>query len=202
MKDKKVPVENLKYAKYDAFLGAFISDTFTFFMIVATAATLFTYKIQLETGTQAALAIRPFAGEFASFLFASGLMFAATIGMIIVPLTSAYAFTEFFGFEGSLDHPIQKSKIFYGIFLLTIIIAALLALTPFFPLFKIALYTQSLNGILLPVFFYFILKIINNKDLMGLHVNNKFYNLFAYGASFLIIFASTIAILSGLLGLQ
>ena len=112
-------------------------------------------------------------------LFSLGLVNAALIGMIIVSLTSAYAFTEFFGFAGSLDDPYSKGKIFYGIFLFNLMLAALLVITPFFPLFDMVLYTQSLNGILLPVFFYFILKIVNNTELMGKHTNSRMYNIFA-----------------------
>ena len=179
MKDKNVPERKLPFARLEAYLGALLSDGFTFFMMVATAATLFVHNIPLESGEAAALAIKPFAGSFASLLFSLGLVNAALIGMIIVSLTSAYAFTEFFGFAGSLDDPYSKGKIFYGIFLFNLMLAALLVITPFFPLFDMVLYTQSLNGILLPVFFYFILKIVNNTELMGKHTNSRMYNIFA-----------------------
>lgn len=179
MKDKNVSISKLKYAKLEAYLGAFLSDFFTFFIIVATAATLFANKVPLDSGDRAALAIKPFAGEFAGLLFAVGLVNAAIIGIIIVSLTSAYAFSEFFGFVGSLDETYTRGKPFYLNFLLTMIIPTILVLTPYFPLFKIVLYTQSLNGILLPVFFYFLLKIVNDRELMGKYVNGKFYNIFS-----------------------
>jgi len=200
MKDKKVPIQNIGFAKIESFFGAFLSNFFTFFIMIATAATLYVHNIPLESGEQAALAIRPFAGEFAGSLFAFGLINAAIIGMIIVSLTSAYAFTEFFGFAGSLDDPYAKGKIFYSIFLINVVVAAVLVLTPFFPLFKIVLYTQSLNGLLLPIFFYFILKIINNKELMGAHVNGTLYNIVAYSSSILIVVASAFTIGMSLLG--
>ncbi|OGK40382.1 hypothetical protein A2954_03210 [Candidatus Roizmanbacteria bacterium RIFCSPLOWO2_01_FULL_37_12] len=199
MKDKKVLIENLGFAKIESYFGAFIAIFFTFFIMLATAATLYVHNVPLESGEQAAQAIRPFAGEFASILFGIGLLNAAIIGMVIVSLSSAYAFTEFFGFSGSLDEPFNKSKTFYRIFLINNIIAALLVITPFFPLFKIVLYTQSLNAILLPVFFYYILKIINNKELMGVNTNTKFYNILAYGAAILIVVASIITVLVGIL---
>ncbi|MFZ6034785.1 MAG: NRAMP family divalent metal transporter [Patescibacteria group bacterium] len=198
MKNKGVPVEKLRYAKFEAYLGAFLSNFFTFFMMVATAATLFVNNIGIGSGEEAALAIRPFAGEFSSVLFAVGLINAAIIGMTIVSLTSAYAFTEFFGFTGSLDESYNKGKTFYIIFLFNAILAAVLVITPFFPLFKIVLYTQSLNGILLPVFLFFILKIVNNKELMGKYVNGKIYNVFAVASSVLIVIASTLAVITTL----
>lgn len=200
MKNKNVPIEKLKFAKFEAYFGAFFSNFFTFFMIVATASTLYANNISIGSGEEAALAIRPFAGDFASVLFAVGLINAAIIGMTIVSLTSAYAYTEFFGFTGSLDESFKRGRIFYIIFLTNILLAALLVITPFFPLFKIVLYTQSLNGLLLPVFFYFILKIINNRELMGRYVNGRFYNIFAVTSSVLIVIASTVAIVSSLIG--
>ena len=168
---------------------------------MATAATLYIHKIPMDSGDKAALAIKPFAGEFAGFLFAIGLVNAAIIGIIIVSLTSAYAFTEFFGFTGSLDKPYQKGKPFYINFLFNIIAATILVLTPWFPLFKIVLYTQSLNGILLPIFFYFILKIVNDKELMGKHVNGRTYNIFAIGSTIFIAIAAITAVIISLMGL-
>ncbi len=195
MKDKSVPTSRLKYAKFEAYLGAIISNVFTFFIIVATASTLFIHNITLDSGVKAALAIKPFAGDFAGVLFALGLVNAAIIGIVIVSLTSAYAFTEFFGFIGSLDEPYKKSRAFYMNFLINIILAFILVVTPWFPLFKIVLYSQALNGILLPVFFYFVLKIINNKEIMGRYVNTKFYNVFSISATVLIAVAAVGAVI-------
>jgi NRAMP (natural resistance-associated macrophage protein)-like metal ion transporter len=201
MKDKNVPIGRLNYAKLEAYLGAFISNFFSFFIIVATAATLYANSIPLNSGDRAALAIKPFVGEFASIFFAVGLVSAAIIGIIIVSLTSAYAFTEFFGFTGSLDKPYKKGRPFYINFLFNIILATILVITPFFPLFKIVLYTQSLNGILLPIFFYFLLKIINNKELMGKYTNSKISNIFAIGSTIFIGVAAVAAVIFSLLGL-
>lgn len=194
MKDKSVALAKLGYAKLEAFLGALISNFFTFFIIVATAATLFVHNISLISGEAAAIAIKPFAGAFAGTLFALGLVNASIIGIVIVSLTSAYAFSEFFGFAGSLDETLRKGKSFYTVFLLNISLAAVLVITPWFSLFKIVIYTQSLNGLLLPGFFYFLLKILNDKELMGEHVNGKFYNYFSVVASVTIAIAGIAAI--------
>lgn len=202
MKDKGVPVERLGYAKLEAYLGAFLSNFFTYFIIVATAATLFVNKIPLDSGEKAAMAIRPFAGNFASILFAVGLINAAIIGIIIVSLTSAYAFSEFFGFSGSLDESFRKGKAFYSLFLSKIIVAAVLVVTPWVSLFKIVLYTQSLNGILLPFFFYFLLNIVNDKALMGKYVNGKLKNIIAISASVFIVIAAVAAIAFSILGIS
>lgn len=201
MKDKQVAEDRLGYAKIEAFTGAFVSNFFTFFIMVATAATLYVHGIALTSGEEAAMAIRPFAGELSGILFGVGLLNAAIIGMIIVSLSSAYAWTEFFGFSGTLDAPFEKSREFYTIFLFSLIVSALLVSTPWISLFQIVLYTQSLNAILLPVFFYFIIKFCNDAGLVGKYVNSRTYNYIAKASSVLIVIAATIAVVSAILGL-
>lgn len=196
--DKKIQPEKLKYSQFETYFGAFLTNFFSFFMIVATASTLFIHKINLSSGEQAALAIKPFAGELASFLFGFGLLNAAIMGIIIISLTTSYAFSEFFGFVGSLDAPYDRGKIFYGLFLFQLVVAGLIVILPFISLFKIVLYTQSINALLLPVIFFFLLKITNNKDLMGRYVNNKWNNYFIIVSSVIIIFASFFVFVSSI----
>ncbi|HLL60987.1 MAG TPA: divalent metal cation transporter [Candidatus Nitrosocosmicus sp.] len=199
MKDKKISTDQIQYGRLEAFVGSALANSFTFFMIVATASTLFVHKIALTSGEQAAEAIRPFAGDFSAILFSIGLINASIIGMVVISLTISYAFTEFFGFEGTLDAPFEKSKTFYKLFLINLIIAGILVMTPAISLFKIVIYTQSLNAILLPILFYFLIKITNNKELMGKFHNGRFSNYFAVGASILIIVAAVVAIVASLI---
>lgn len=201
MKDKNVPIEHLKFAKVEAFVGAFLSNFFTFFIIVATAATLYVHQVPLDSGDRAAQAIKPFAGQLASILFAIGLMNAAIIGIVIVSLTSAYAFSEFFGFTGSLDEPYEKGKLFYLSYLINMVISAILVITPWFPLFAIVLYTQALNGVLLPVFFYFLLKLVNDEGVMGKYVNGRLYNIFSIAATVFITIAGIVAVIISIFNL-
>lgn len=197
--DKKIDLKQLKFTQLETFLGAFLTDFFSFFMIVATAATLYINKIPLLTGEQASLAIKPFAGNLAGTLFGLGILNAGFMGVVIVALSTAYVFSELFGFEGSLDTPFNKGRIFYILFLSQLVIAALIVLLPSISLFKIVFYTQSLNGALLPFVFYFLLKITNNPNLMGVHVNSKWYNYFAIIASIVIVLASLFTIITNLL---
>jgi Mn2+/Fe2+ NRAMP family transporter len=135
----------------------------------------------------------------AGFLFGFGIINAALMGIIIISLTTAYAFAEFFGYEGSLDAPFQKGRLFYGIFIFQVVAAALIVLLPFVSLFKIVFITQAMNGFLLPLIFFFLLKITNNKDLMGQHVNSKIYNYFAIISSVIIIISSLFVLISSFL---
>jgi len=197
--DKRLTADKLKYEQLETFFGAFLTDFFSFFMIVATAATLFVNKIQLVAGEQAALAIKPLAGNLAGVLFGLGILNAGFMGVVIVSLSTAYAFSEFFGNEGSLDAPFEKGKTFYILFLSQLVIAALIVTIPSISLFQIVFFTQSLNGVLLPFMFFFLLKITNDRTLMGKHTNQSWYNYFATISSFIIIIASVFTIISSFL---
>ena len=165
-------------------------------MIVATASTLFVNNIPLISGEQAALSIKPFAGELAGTLFAFGMMNAGFMGIVIVSLTTAYAFAEFFGVEGSLNSTFEQGKTFYFLFLVQLIIAGIIVMIPAVSLFKIVFYTQAINGAIMPFVFFFLLKITNNPSLMGKHTNGKLYNYFVIISSVVIVVASVFTIAS------
>lgn len=198
--DKKLSIDHLRFEQIEVWVGAFITDILAFFMIVAVAATLFANGIEVQNASEAALAIEPFAGQFASALFGIGLLAASYMGAVIVPLTTAYAFSEFFGTEGSLDLPFSRSPLFYILFLIQIMIAFVIVLFPNISFIKIVVFTQSLNGILLPVIIYFLLKFANDKGLMGKYTNGWFYNGFAFVSAILIVIASVVVMFASLLG--
>ena len=169
-------------------------------MIVVCAATLFIHNIEINSAADAALAIAPFAGAFASHLFAIGLIIASIMGAAIVPLTTAYVYAEFFGVEGGLDKSFTESKQFHLVFFSQLILASLFLLLPNFSLFRIVLYTQALNGALLPVLIYYLIRFCNDTERMGNHVNGKYYNYLSASFAVVILFASVFVIIGGLLG--
>lgn len=129
-------------------------------MIVATAATLFVHGIELVSGEQAALAIQPFAGELAGILFAVGILNAGFMGLVVISLSTAYALAEFFGVSGSLDDPFKKSKTFYILYAIQLVVAVGVVIGfPGLSLFKVAVVTQIINAIGLPLVFYYLIKI-------------------------------------------
>ncbi len=176
VKDKKLTVDRLKYNQAEIYIGAFLTDLFSLFMMVAVAATVFANKVPIHGAADAALAIKPFAGDLASVLFGSGLIVAGFIGAAIVPLATAYAFSEFFGYEGSLDVSFSKSRLFYGFFIAQVLLAVVAVSFPNISLFKITLYADFLNGLFLPVIFFFLYRFANDGDLMGKHRNSRFQN--------------------------
>ncbi len=169
--DKKIEIGRMKYSQFETYWGAFLTNFFSFFMIVATAATLFVHNIPLISGEQAALAIKPFAGELAGTLFAIGIFNAGFMGIVIISLSTAYAFSEFFGLSGSLDTSFNRSKTFYLIFLVQLVLAGIIVSFPNVSLFHLVIGSQVLNAMMLPFVFYYLLKLTNNRDIMGNFVN-------------------------------
>jgi Mn2+/Fe2+ NRAMP family transporter len=192
--DKKMNKDTLKYSQLETYWGAFLTDFFSFFMIVATASTLFGRGVALTSGEQAAEAIRPFAGDLAGTLFAIGILAAAFMGLVIVPLSTAYAFSEFFGLSGSLDSDYQKSRTFYILFIVQLLLAALVTAIPGISLFHFAIATQTLNAMILPLVFFYLIRLASNEALMGRHVNNGFQRNFTTAASVFIVIASAFTV--------
>ncbi len=192
--DKNIEAGKIIYSQLETYVGAFLTDFFSFFMIVATAATLFVNKIPLQSGEAAALAIKPFAGELAGSLFAFGILNAGFMGLIVVSLSTAYAFAEFFGLSGSLDMNYKQSKSFYLLFIFQLVSATIFVMFPGISLFKLAIFTQTINAIALPLVFYYLIRLANDKKLMGRHANNGFQKWFTILGSVAIFIASVLTL--------
>lgn len=192
VKDKKLTPEKLKYNRWEIYTGAILTDVFSLFIMVAVIATVYVHGIQINGATEAALAIKPFAGEIAGLLFGGGLLIAGFIGAAIVPLATAYAFSEFFGFEGSLDINFNKSKLFYGFFLFQIVLGTIAVMFPQISLFQITLYADFLNGAFLPIIFLFLYRFANSEELMGKYKNSRMQNILLISSGVIITFAALI----------
>jgi Mn2+/Fe2+ NRAMP family transporter len=199
--DKKIEKGRVSYSQIETYWGAFLTDFFSFFMIVATAATLFVNRVQLVSGEQAAMAIAPFAGKLAGQLFAVGILNAGFMGLVIVSLSTAYAFAEFFGLSGSLNDSFSKSKTFYFLYIIQLVIATAISLLPGVSLFKLAVATQVVNAVSLPLVLYFLIKLTSDKAIMGEFANNRFQKYFAIVCTVLIVIASFFTVGAVIMGL-
>ncbi|MBI5698910.1 Nramp family divalent metal transporter [Candidatus Saganbacteria bacterium] len=179
IRDKGITVKQYKYERLEVLFGAFLTDFVSFFIIVASAATLFKYGIHIETARDAAVALGPLAGGFAETLFALGLFGASTLTASIVTLSSSYAICEAFGWESGINKNFREAPIFYGLFTFLILIGAGVVLWPKLSLIVVMLLSQEVNGILLPFILIFMLILINNRRIMGKEVNSTFYNVIA-----------------------
>lgn len=198
IKDKKISLDKLKYSRWEVYIGALLTNLISFFIMVAVIATVYKNQIVISDGAEAALAIKPFAGPFASYLFAFGLLVAGFLGSAIVPLATAYAFSEFFGYEGSLDVKFHQSRVFYILFLLQIVAGSILVLMPEFSLFKITLAADFLNGMFLPLIIYFLYRFANNADIMGRYTNSRLQNYLLLGSGAAIFIGSLVGLLGKL----
>jgi Mn2+/Fe2+ NRAMP family transporter len=199
--DKGLDVKHYKAEKAEVYFGAFLTDIVSFFIIISTAATLYKHGIHIHDAKDAALALRPLAGNFAQFLFAFGLFSASMLGAFILPVATAYAVCEAFGWEYGFNTTWKNGKYFYSLILLSIFIPALIVLIPKVSLITIMLLSQDVNGILLPIILIFVMKIVNNKDIMGEHTNKRFGNIIAWLTIIGIIAATAILVVTSLLGI-
>ena len=186
--DKGTKPEEYGLVFWETLLGVILSGAFAYFIIVATAATLHVNGVtSIETAEQAAQALAPIAGPLAEILFAIGLLGASLLAASILPLSTTYAICEAFGWERGVNQEREDAPIFYGIYTALIVIGAVVALIPGLPLFEIFVYVYLLNGILLPVLLVLMLRLANNKRLLGKRVNSLFVNVFGWGLTIVLI---------------
>jgi Mn2+/Fe2+ NRAMP family transporter len=192
--EKGLKLRSYKYTVLDVSVGGFVTGIVAFFTIAACAATLFTHGIRIETAKDAALALRPFAGNYCSALFAFGLFNASLFAASILPLATAYSICEAMGWELGVNKHFREASAFYILYALIIIVGAGATLIPNFPLITTMYLSQVLNGILLPFVLIFMLMLVNNKSIMGRYTNSLAYNILSW-ASAAVIIALTILML-------
>ena len=196
--DKGLKPEQLKHEKGEIYAGAFLTNFFSWMIAVAVTYTLFVHRIPITDGYSAALAIKPLAGNLAYGLFAVGLLAASFLGLTIVPLATAYVFTEFFGYERTLDASFAKGKVFYTFFILQIALGLVTALFPKVNLFGLTLYADYLNGAMLPIIFYFLIRFSEDKQVMGEYISRGFPRWFLRISALLITIAVAVTLVGAL----
>jgi len=197
--DKGMELERYRFTRLDVMFGAAWGNVVSAFIVISTAATLFVHGIRVETAEQAALALAPLAGESARYLFTTGLLGASLLAASVLPLSTAYAICEAFGWERGLDQRSREAPIFYGLYVGIIVLSVFVVLIPGIPLFPIMWLSQSLNAILLPVLLVLVLKLVNSRRVMGDWVNSRFQNVLAWGLTGLIALVTLVLLASPLL---
>jgi NRAMP (natural resistance-associated macrophage protein)-like metal ion transporter len=192
--DKGVRIADYAAERTDVVLGSLLTTVIAVFIIVSTAATLHTEGILVDTPENAARALEPLAGPYARVLFGVGLFGASMLAACVVPLSTAYAVCGAFGWERGVSRSWTEAPIFNGLYTALIAIAAAFVLIPGLPLIQVIVATQFLNGLLLPIVLIFVLRLVNDRDLMGEHTNNRIFNILSYGTTAVLILL-TIALL-------
>ena len=179
--EKGITVKDYGESRVEVIVGCVVMVLVAFFIIVACAAAIWKFgPREISTAAEAAEAFKPFGKGYAYLLFSAGLLNASLFAASILPLSTAYSVCEGLGFESGVNKRFREAPIFYWLYTLLIVLGALVVLIPGFPLIKMILFSQVVNGVLLPVILVFMIKLVNQSDLMGEWKNSKFYNAVAW----------------------
>lgn len=193
--EKGVTAENYLRTRIDVWVGTVFAILIVFFIVISTASTLHKNGIHINSAADAARALRPLAGSYAEALFAVGLFGASMLAAGVLPLATAYSVSEALGFEKGVSRSFREAPIFLGIFTFLIAVGAAIAVLPNLPLIQVLLVTQVINGLLLPIILFAVLRLVNDKELMGVHVNSPLYNLGAWLTTIIVTALSLLLIL-------
>lgn len=186
--EKGVTIRHYRAVRLDVFVGSIFAPLVAAFIVIACAATLHASGFTtIRDAGDAAKALEPLAGQYTFILFSAGLFNASLFAACILPLSTAYTVCEGLGFESGVDKKFSEAPVFYWLYTALIVTGAAVILIPRFPLLKIAVLSQVLNGILLPFILVFMLLLINKHELMGKHVNSRFFNFIAWGTAAVMI---------------
>ncbi len=194
--DKGIKREDYRFELLDVVFGSLFAVVVAAFITISCAATLHQHGIQIDSAKDAALALKPLAGEYASTLFALGLLNASLFSASILPLSTAYTVCEAFGWESSVSRDWRQAPTFFAIYTALIVLGALIILLPIKSLIQAMMVSQTMNGVLLPVILIAMLLLINNRQIMGKFVNGRLYNVIAWMTVVILIVLAAILIVT------
>jgi Mn2+/Fe2+ NRAMP family transporter len=189
--DKGISAGEYVYEQLDVYSGTIFAVLIAGFVIVTTGATLYPNH-PVQTAIDAALSLHAFAGQYAALLFGIGLFGASLLAAAVLPLSTSYAICEAFGFERGVSRTFSEAPVFQSIFTGLIVLSVLITLIPGLPIIQVLVVLQDLNAAMLPILLVFIILLVNNRHLMGRHVNNPGFNIIAWVA---VVFISMLIVL-------
>jgi NRAMP (natural resistance-associated macrophage protein)-like metal ion transporter len=195
LSDKGVSLEEYPAERTDVIFGSLVTTIIAVFIIVCTAATLHVAGITVETAEDAARALEPLAGQYATALFGLGLFGASMLAASVLPLSTAYAVCGAFGWERGVSRSWSEAPIFNGLYTALIVLGAAFVLLPGLPLIQVIIATQFLNGVLLPIVLIFVLRLVNDRNVMGEYTNGPVFNILSYATTAILI-GLTVALLA------
>jgi NRAMP (natural resistance-associated macrophage protein)-like metal ion transporter len=182
--DKGVTASDYPYERFEVLIGVLFASVVSSSIIIATAAAVFVQSgpQTLISASDAARALEPVAGIYAKYLFAIGLFGASMLAAAVLPLSTAYAVTEAIGFERGVSFTFRDAPVFVGLFTALVILGAGVAMIPNVPVVALLLVVQVIDGVLLPIELFFIMRLVNDKSIMGRYTNGRLYNVVAWAA--------------------
>ena len=203
--ERGVTMRDYKYQKLDVYSGSVFSIAIAVFIIIATGATIFQSSngagVTLKDAADAAQSLEPFLGQAAKYIFALGLLGASLLAAGVLPITTCYSITEALGLENGVSKTWKEAPAFWGLFTGLIVVSVIIAMIPGLPVVAILVNLYALNGIILPIILFSVLKLVNNKELMGKYTNSLFYNVLSYGLAGLVSLLSIFYVVLNVLGL-
>ena len=178
--DKKINVTNLKWERIDVVIGSILTGVIGMAIAVACAATLHREGIHIEEASDAAIALRPLAGSFATVLFGTGLLGASLLAAAIVPLATAYSIAEGIGAPASLDLDSHHFQFFYAAFVGLTVAAVSIVSLPSLPLIQLIYTSQVVNAVLLPFHVVALQLLVNDPKVVGTARISKLMNVFGW----------------------
>jgi len=197
--EKGLKPEDYKFTLMDVIVGCTMTVVVAFFIMIACASTLYKNHVDITQAKDAALALEPLAGLFAKQIFAFGLFIASVFSATILPVTTAFYICEAFGFEAGIDKTLKEAPQFYTLYTAILVVAMVIILMPNAPLIQITIWSQVLNGILLPVVLVCMMILVNKSEIMGKRVNGFFNNIVGWSTVIILTLLSLFLLISTLL---
>jgi NRAMP (natural resistance-associated macrophage protein)-like metal ion transporter len=197
--EKGIKKEQYRASRLDVIIGCSITDIISFFIIVTCGTLLFPYDIRVNEASEAALALKPLAGEYAYLIFSLSLANASLLGAIIVPLATAYYVCEAMGWEAGVNKTFKEAPQFMWIYTMTIVLASFVIMVPGAPLVLLMVLSAVVNGLLLPFVLIYALLLVNNRKLMGEYTNSRTYNYISWATVVTIIVLTSFLVVSTLM---
>jgi NRAMP (natural resistance-associated macrophage protein)-like metal ion transporter len=199
--DKGLRENELVYARADVFIGSLVTDIIAFFIILAATVTLHSAgHTNITDAKDAAQSLAPLAGELAKAMFVAGLIGASLLAASVLPLSTAYAVSEAFGWERGVGHRLRDAPAFFIIFTGLIVVGAVAVLFPGLPLTTVTILSQDVDGLILPAILVFMFILINDRRVMGDRANGWFANILGGLTIGGVIILSTLLLLSTIPG--
>ncbi len=182
----------IKKEKIDTVVGMLFCNVVFYFVIVSAGATLHvTGQTNIQSATEAAQALRPLAGNFATVLFGIGLIGAGLLAIPVLTGSAAYAVAETFGWPSGLDEKPRHAKKFYGVIAASTLVGVLIDFAGINPISAL-FWTAVINGVVAPPLLVVVMLVANNKRVMGKRTNGIFTNIVGWLAA-AVMFAAAIA---------
>lgn len=194
--EKGLSIEDYKYTIVDVVVGCVATIVVAFFIMVACGSTLYSHGhgTVINDARDAAIALKPFAGQMASQVFAFGLFIASIFSATILPVATAFYVCEAFGFEAGIEKKWKEAPQFYVLYTIILVISAGIILIPNAPLIPITLWSQRINGILLPIVLICMILLVNNKEIMGKYTNKLWNNIIGWSTIVILVVLSLILV--------